>query len=234
MSIALPVAVKWRAGRRVLVKPVKTKRVRALLDIYGRTFCDELGIDIAAGTPSALFCWLVAALLFSARIRANAALSAAGALFAAGWTTPEAMLAAGWEARVRVLNRSGYARYDESTSRMLGETCALLIDRYGGDLGNLRAAANRDPAAERDLLKAFKGIGEVGVDLFFREVQPVWPELYPFADRRALKAAARLGLADDPAGLASLVDRADFARLVAALVRVDLDKGYETIEAAAI
>ena len=215
-------------------KPDKGKLVRALLETHGQTYCDELGIDIERGTPSVLFRWLVASLLFSARIRADAALSSARALSKAGWTTSQKMRDAGWDARVKVLNRSGYARYDESTSRMLGDTCALLIDEYGGDLRNLREKARRDPGEERRRLKAFKGIGDVGADLFFREVQAVWPELYPFADKRALKAAATLGLAETAEGLAETVDRADFPRLVTALVRVDLAKGYEKIKAAAV
>jgi len=203
--------------------------VDTLLHRYGRTFCDELGIDIGRGTPSPLFRWLVASLLFSARIRAGAALKAARALSDEGWRTPDRMIEAGWAARTRVLNRSGYARYDESTSRMLEDTARLLVERYRGDLRRLREAAGRDPAAERRLLKVFKGIGDVGVDLFFREVQVVWPELYPFADRRALKAAAILGLGNTAPELAGLVDRDTFPRLVAALVRLDLDKGYETV-----
>jgi hypothetical protein len=106
-----------------------------------------------------------------------------------------------------VLNQAGYARYDERTSTILADTSALLLDRYGGDLRRLRAAAGHDSAAERRLLKEFKGIGDVGVDIFFREAQRAWSELYPFADRRALQAAGRLGLgADVAARAASPVD----------------------------
>ena len=129
--------------------------------------------------PTALFQWLCASLLFSARIRADAALRA---LFEAGLTTPETMASATWRS-APILNRSGYARYDESTSRMLGETSRMLLDRYQGDLRKLREAAGRDPQEERRLLEEFKGIGDVGADIFMREVQLVWDELYPFADR---------------------------------------------------
>ncbi len=214
-----------------MARAKNAKLVAALLDSYGRTYSSELRIDIARGTPSPLFRWLVASLLFSARIRADAALSAARALSEAGWRTPGKMAAAGWEARVKVLNRSGYARYDESTSRMIGDTCELLLDRYGGDLRKLRAAAGEKPDAERRLLRQFKGIGEVGAGIFCREAQAAWPELYPFADGRALTAAGKLGLPGDAKPLASLVDRADFPRLVTALVRVDLEKGYERLGA---
>lgn len=217
-----------------MTKQARKKSIIAiLLEQYGQTFSAELGIDISKNTPSELFCLLCASILLSARIRASAAMSAAKALFAQGWTSPESLAKTTWEERVRVLNRSGYARYDESTSRMLGETVQLLLDKYGGDLRRLRAEANREPLEERRLLKEFKGLGDVGVDIFFREVQVVWDELFPFADAKALQAAQRLGLGGTAAELARLVDRSDFPRLVAALVRVALAKSFEDIEARA-
>ena len=92
------------------------------------------------------------------------------------------------------------------------------------NLCNLREAAHRAPQEERRLLKEFNGVGDVRVDIFFREVQLVWEELYPFVDRRALHAASDLDLGNDAEALASLVDPPEFARLVAALVRCDLGK----------
>ena len=159
---------------------------------------------------------------------------AAKALAAAGWTTADKMAAATWQQRVDVLNTHGYARYDESTSRMLGETSAFLVETYQGDLRRLRAAAERDPAEERKLLKACKGLGDVGVDIFFREVQVAWDELFPFAGDRALGTARELGLPDDPARLAKLVERNDFPRLAAALIRSGLAKDTDEIKRNAI
>lgn len=192
----------------------------ALLERHGRTYAQELRIDVGRGTPSPLFRLLCAALLFSARISTDIAVRAAEALRREGWTTARAMAGATWAQRTRVLNRSGYARYDERTSRMLGETSELLLERWGGDLRRLREEAGRDPGRERELLKACKGMGDVGVDIFFREAQVAWDELRPFADRRALDAAGKLGLPTDARGLARLVDGGDVARLVTALVRV--------------
>jgi endonuclease III len=203
--------------------------VEVLLHRYGETYAEALSIDLAQGTPSALFQWLCASLLFSARIRADAALQATRALFRKGLTTAEKMNSATWEERTRILNRAGYARYDESTSRMLGETSRMILDHYRGDLRNLREAASRDPQQERHLLKQFKGIGDVGADIFMREVQLVWDELYPFADRRALSAASKLGLGGNAQMLARWVEASEFPRLVAALVRTDLGKHNEQI-----
>jgi endonuclease III len=207
--------------------------VGLLLQRYGETYAEALSIDLAQGTPSALFQWLCASLLFSARIRADAALEATRALFREGLTTAEKMDSATWEERTRILNRAGYARYDESTSRMLGETSRMILDHYHGDLRNLREAAGRNPQEERRLLEQFKGIGDVGADIFMREVQLVWDELYPFADRRALSAAAKLGLGADAQALARRVEASEFPRLLAALVRTDVGKHHEKILAQA-
>ncbi len=212
-----------------MAKPAKTDVVAALLERHGRTFAEEIGIDLSRNTPSPLFRWLCASILFSARIGAKQAISAARALTDTGWTTAEKMAASSWEERTRVLNRSGYARYDESTSRMLGDVAVIMRDRYQGDLRRLREQAGEAPDEERRLLKDFKGIGDVGADIFMREVQVVWPELYPFSDKKAIAAAKRLGLADDAASLAQLVDREDYPRLLAALVRTDLADDYDTI-----
>jgi hypothetical protein len=203
-----------------MVKPKRSDIVTALLDLHGYTYAAEIGFDPGRNTPSPLFRLLCACMLFSARIGTNIAISAAKALADRGWTTAKKMADSTWAERAKTLNEAGYARYDEQTSRWLGETTELLLDRYRGDLRQLREAADRDPATERRLLKEFKGIGDVAVDIFFREIQGAWDELYPFADRRALDAAKALDLGNDAAALSTLVDREDFPRLVAALVRV--------------
>jgi hypothetical protein len=204
--------------------PSRKRIVEALLDRHGRSYAAELKIDLGKGTPSVLFRWLCASILVSARISSDLALRGARALADEGWTTADKMAAATWEQRTRALNQSGYARYDESTSRMLGDTAQMLLERYRGDLRRLRDEAERDPERERKLLKQCKGLGDVGVSIFFREAQPAWDELYPFADQRALKAAAELGLEDSAKALARHVPKDRFPVLVAALVRAGLAK----------
>lgn len=205
------------------------KIIAVLLERYGRTFSSELGIDIARNTPSVLFRLLCASLLYSARIRTSTATSAARALTKNGWTTAKRLAASTWEDRVGVLNAAGYARYDESTSRRLGEMAELLQSEYGGDLRRLRAAAQERPADERKLLVRFKGIGTVGADIFCREAQLAWPELYPFAGQTALATARQLDIANDAQALAGLVNREWFPRLIAALIRVKLARAQDDI-----
>ncbi|KAA6429209.1 MAG: hypothetical protein FRX49_00605 [Trebouxia sp. A1-2] len=113
-----------------------------------------------------------------------------------------------------------------SMSHYLNQTAKVVLDKYKGDLDNLRKEAKHDPVKERELVKAFKGFGEVAVNIFCREAQEAWEELFPFADDRTLKLAAEHGLPDDAAKLAELVDndKHKFVRLLAALIRSSLRK----------
>jgi endonuclease III len=195
-----------------------------LLRRYGTTFAEELGLDLSSQARSEVFCWFLASLLFSTRISHTLAQRAARSLLAHGWKTPQALARSTWQQRVTALDEGGYVRYDERTSTMLGEAAEMLIARYKGDFGKLREAAGRDPARERELLKEFKGIGDVAVNIFFREMQLAWPELFPFADERTLADAKALRLPASAESLRRLVrSRRDFVRLVSALVRVRLE-----------
>nr|QLJ96298.1 hypothetical protein HZU44_14965 [Micromonospora carbonacea] len=196
---------------------------RVLLERQGRTYAQDAGIRLA-DRPGPLYQLLVLATLLSTRIRASVAVAAAREMFAAGYRTPQAMEAAGWQARVDALGRGHYRRYDERTATMLGTGAQLCLVRWHGDLRRLHREADGSPAALRRLLTEFPGIGPTGADIFLREAQSAWPDVRPYADRRTLAGAQRLGLPADPRGLARLVDGAEFGRLASALVRVTLDE----------
>ena len=200
----------------------RADRVQRLLADHGRTYCDELSIPIARDTPQPLFRWLTACLLLSARISSTLAVDAARALHAAKIRSARQMCDAGWDRRAQVLHDAGYGRYDESTATYLGDTAALALDRYRGDLRRLREEAGGDRERIVALLQDFKGIGAVGAAIFCREAQGAWDELSPFADERARDAAKSIGLPHSEAGLADLVDAADLPRLLAALTRADI------------
>ena len=203
--------------------------ISELLDRHGSTFCEESGIHLK-NTPAPLFQLLVLSLLCSARISADQAVRATKALFDSGLTTPEKMAEATWSDRVKILNENGYARYDESTSRMLQETSDVVIEQYDGDLRKLRQAADHNPEKEHKLITEFKGIGPTGADIFLREVQAVWDEVYPFFDKLSLKGAVQIGLPSATEDLSELVQGSSkAATLAVALVRMTLAKDSEQI-----
>lgn len=211
----------------------KKQVVAVLMARHGRTFATELGLDLRKNTPSPLFRLLCFALLSSARIDAGIAMQSAKALAKRGWTTADKMCRSRWEERVEALHQAGYTRYQEKTATQLGELADVLMRDYGGDLRRLRDAAQGKPKKMRKLLKAFKGIGDTGADIFMREVQLVWEECYPFADKSALKAADALKLDAASDKLAKRVAREQYPKLVAALVRARLAGDVDELRQAA-
>ena len=219
--------------RRAQLEDEETEVV-SLMKKFGRTYSEEARIELK-DEPGPLFQLLVLSLLLSARIRAGTAVRAAVGLFENGWTSPAAMEASSWEQRVAVLNQRGYARYDESSARMLEQTTLLLQNRYHGDLRCLRDEAEGEPKRIRERLMEFKGIGDVGAGIFLREVQAVWETVYPYIDARARDTADNLGLPKTAKSLAGLVDGpVGMARLMAALIRIRLAGARTREEALAL
>ena len=175
------------------------KVVQNLLEQAGTTFAAEAGIKLE-NKPAQLYRLLVMAVLLSTRIKAGIALSAARELREFG--TAQKMRDATWQQRVDALGRGHYVRYDESTATALGNGAQLLLDRYHGDLRKLRAKADGDVDELRELLREVPRLGPVGVDIFCREAQAVWPELRPYFDKKALNGADKLELPTDPDRLA--------------------------------
>jgi endonuclease III len=194
--------------------------VRRLLDVAGTTYAAEAGIRLK-NQPMPLFQLLALCMLASKPIGADVATKAAREVFESGIRTPEAVLEADRQSLIDAFGRAGYARYDESSATRLSDMATVVRDEYRGDLRNLAAECDEDPAKVRRALQRFTGIGETGADIFLREVQDVWPWVRPYFDERARTTAHELGLPKDAERLGELAPRST-ARLVAALVRVSL------------
>ncbi|TDC76984.1 endonuclease [Streptomyces hainanensis] len=198
----------------------RTERTaRAVVDRCGETYAEQAGIRLR-NSPAALYQLLVLSHLLSARISAGVAVSAARALFDAGLRDPRRMADVTWQQRVDALGVGHYRRYDERTATQLGNEARLLLERYGGDLRRLR-----DEGDAEESLRQFPGIGPVGVDIFLREAQAVWPEYAPRVDQRVRSGAERVGLPRSPGTLSGLVSEEELPHLAAGLVRVSLNRG---------
>lgn len=199
----------------------QSEAISLLLEHYGYTFADEAGVRLR-NSPAPLFQLLLLATLLSARIQAEHAVSAAASLFSSGLTTPSKVAQASWQTRVEAITWTGYRRFDERTATTLGQSAERVLKLYQGDLRQLRQAAAGDVQRMHEELQRFKGIGKTGADIFLREVQGVWLEVYPYADERVGRAARALGLPPEPRALSKLVRKRDFPRFAAALIRVHL------------
>ncbi|MFF5216883.1 hypothetical protein [Micromonospora sp. NPDC000442] len=204
------------------------KRLARRLAGSGRGFAEQYGFRVT-NNPSSLFQVLCLAVLLARRGDFRRALDGAHALPDAGWDSAARLSGSSHSDRVRALRDSGQRGDVDALADLLGELARTVVERYRGDLRRLRSAARRDPTRERALLTALPGVDDQVADLFLREVQALWGEVAPVADRRALTAARRLGLgrsAEDLAGLAGGRESEQLAWLVGALARVDLEGRY--------
>lgn len=94
-----------------------------------------------------------------------------------------------------------------SMSGRIESAADMVLDNYDGNLEKLREAASKDPEKEMKLIKEFKGVGETAVNIFCREVQLLWDELFPFADKKTLETLSHHGISCSSAQeVADLVD----------------------------
>ncbi|MGI5351058.1 hypothetical protein ACQEU8_23190 [Streptomyces sp. CA-250714] len=214
--MAAKTSTKSRTSKTTTKQNQQQALVRELLKRHGTTYAEEAGITLR-DTPQPLYQLLVLSLLLSARIRADIAVASARALIKAGMKDPKRMMEATWQQRVDALGEGGYRRYDERTATQLGKGAELLLDRWGGDLRKLRKSGDVEGG-----LREVPGIGPMGVAIFLREAQAVWPEYQPYLDDKALQGAERLGLPKSSEKLASMVKKNELAPLAAGLVRVAL------------
>jgi hypothetical protein len=136
------------------------------------SYSRRLQIDLASKSEQELFKWFLACLLFGKPIQTEIAERAYQGLVAARLTDPNAVLKAGWDKLVRLLDRAHYVRYDFSTATKLLEVCRELKLRYG-TLTNLLAQARTAPDLSRKL-QEFKHIGPITARIFLRDVRPIW------------------------------------------------------------
>jgi endonuclease III len=155
-----------------------------------RTYSEKLGLDLSK--PEDRFKWFLASLLFAKRISAEIAKKTYRRFEDEGLTTPENILAAGWDLLVQVLDSGGYVRYDFSTASNLLGIMKELKEKYR-DLESLHREST-DPRDLEKRLQEFKGVGPVGVNIFLRELRGVWEKAKPEPSKIAIKAAHRIGL----------------------------------------
>lgn len=178
-------------------------------------YSEELGIDLASGTDAACFHWFLASLLFGARISETTAKNTYRSFVRHGLTSPQKIVAAGWDFLVYpVMREGGYVRYDGRKSTQVLRDCETLIAEYGGSLRRLHEAA-RDARDLEERLLAFYGVGPVTANIFLRELRPFWRKADPDPLPAVTALAKRLSIDLARYQRKSLV----FARVEAGLIR---------------
>jgi len=174
------------------------------------THSQELGLDLRRGEDRSK--WLLASMLFAKRIPSKIAMATFRQFENAGLVSPEAIVAAGWDRLVEILDAGGYVRYDFSTASTLLEAMDKLLKTYGS-LEKLHDRAEDSKDLEQKL-QELKGIGSVATNIFLRELRSIWSKTNPRPSPLSLAVAKKLGLAESDVEL---------PRIESALVRVHLD-----------
>lgn len=130
-----------------------------------------LGIDLSSKRESAYFHWFLACLLFGKPIQQEVAKRTYDEFVKEGLTTPDAILQAGWDKLVEVLDRGHYVRYDFSTATKLLDVAQSLKENYGTLTNLIRQSASAKDLSAR--LQQFKGVGPKTAEIFLRDLAPV-------------------------------------------------------------
>ncbi|KAL2429610.1 hypothetical protein ABEF95_008186 [Exophiala dermatitidis] len=206
-------------------------KIATLISKYGTLPLSNTDVlDPQSPTPETMLALLLNAIFSSARISHELAAKTLATAIKAGYHKIDTLKKSSWDERTKVLTEGGYTRYREKTATALGELVEFLEEKYQGDLNNLLPGSKTDssPSEVRKRLKEIKGLGDVGVDIFFDTAQGVWPCLAPFIDPRSAKTAEAIGIPGDAGALweSKEVNRdpMTMARLAAALTTVRLEK----------
>ena len=158
---------------------LKRETLKVLVENFGMKYSEVLGIRLETGREGEIFKWFLAAVLFGAPIRENSAIKTYRCFQKHRVLTPERILKTGWDGLVRILDEGGYTRYDFKTAYKLLEVTQNLMETYDGKLTLVHEKAS-DPADLEAKLKSLgKGVGDVTVNIFLRELRSVWVKAKP-------------------------------------------------------
>jgi endonuclease III len=137
-----------------------------------KIYAKELGIDLSSKQEREYFKWFLASLLFGKPIQQEVAKRTYFEFMNNGLTSPDAIMQAGWDKLVEVLDRGHYVRYDFSTATKLLDVSKTLKEKYGTLTDLLKQSHSIDELSSR--LEEFKGIGPKTTEIFLRDVAPIF------------------------------------------------------------
>ena len=176
----------------MVVMAAQRMHARDLVAKYGGQYSHALGIDLASGKSTEIYKWFLAAILFGARISEKIAVNTYHEFEVAGVLTPQTVMDTGWDGLVEILDRGGYVRYDYKTATKLLEVNKALTESYAGNLNKLHAMAKDSADLEEKIKGLGKGIGEITVNIFLREMRDIWLRAVPLPSELVIAAARDL------------------------------------------
>jgi len=189
---------------------MKRKTVEALLERFGKRYSKVLVINLDSGKNEEIFKWFLASVLFGAPIAETSVIKTYKCFQKHEALTPERILETGWEGLVRILDEGSYTRYDFKTADKLLEVMQNLTEKYKGSLNLLHNKASNAKDLENGLKDLGKGIGDVTVSIFLRELREVWEKAKPDPTSLVVSAAKNLEIVKNETVESALKQLEDF------------------------
>jgi len=210
--------------------------LKKLIENVGGRFSVALCIDLSSQNAAEIFKWFLASVLFGTRISERIVIKTYKEFEKEGILSPAVILNTGWDRLVEILDRGGYVRYDFKTATKLLDLSTALMDKYNGNLNVLHLTASGPRDLEVRLKALAKGIGDVTVNIFLREMRGIWDYAEPLPSDLVVMAATHMRIIsarskDRESVLALLkkkwtyedMKRKDFPDFEAALLRLGKD-----------
>jgi hypothetical protein len=173
---------------------MKRESLEALIENFGKEYSEILGIDVSRGKDEEIFKWFLASVLFGAPITETSVIKTYRCFERYNVLTPKRILQTGWDGLVKILDEGSYTRYDFKTADKLLEVTRNLLEKYDGSLTILYSKASDARDLEKRLKDLGKGIGDVTVSIFLRELRDVWEKADPKPTGLVILAAKKLGM----------------------------------------
>jgi endonuclease III len=191
-------------------KIMKKETLKILLENFGKKYSQILGTNLKDGNDEEIFKWFLASILFGAPITETSVIKTYQCFQKHGVLTPKRILEAEWEDLVKILDEGCYTRYDFKTADKLLAVMRNLTENYNGSLNLLHSKASNARELENMLKDLGKGIGDVTVSIFLRELRDIWEKAKPNPTSLVISAAKNLGIVKEEATENTLKQLEDF------------------------
>jgi hypothetical protein len=171
---------------------MKKQELTTLLQKSGKRYSEILDINVDNGEDPEIFKWFLAAVLFGAPITESSVLKTYRAFQNHGVLTPQKIADTSWKRLVEILDEGTYTRYDYKTADKLLLVMRNLNKQYSGSLNQLHQKATDPADLEKRLKQLGKGIGNITVSIFLRELRGTWTKADPKPTPLVISAAKSL------------------------------------------
>lgn len=173
---------------------MKQETLKTLLEGHGEKYSEMLGIKLEAASDTEVFKWFLTSILFGAPITESSVIRTFRCFEKHHVLTPKRILKTGRNDLVKILDEGGYTRYDFKTADKLLLVTGNLEKEYNGSLNMLHQRASDSVDLETRLKALGKGIGEVTVSIFLRDLRGIWKKANPKPTPLVLQGATNLGI----------------------------------------